>query len=163
MASAQVALATITLGSAASTVTFSSIPGTYRDLRLVVQASVTSGSVNHLFRLNGDTGSNYNWVGMGGTGSSALSGSGSNQTTGALDYYGYLDSGLIATTFDLLDYSATDKHKSGLVRANNAGNGTTANAVRWASTAAVTSLQVFPSSSTFTAGSTFALYGVVSA
>ena len=162
MASAMTALATVTLGSTASSVTFGSIPATYRDLRLVIQASVTSGSVNNQFRLNSDATGTYNWVGMGGTGSSALSNSGSSQTTGALDYYGYLDSGLTVTTFDLLDYSATDKHKSGLVRANNAGNGTTANAVRWASTAAVTTLQVFPSSSTYTAGSVFSLYGIVS-
>jgi len=159
---AMVALYSTTLAAATSSVTIAGIPTTgYRDLRIVFQGSVTSGSVNHFFRLNGDTGSNYNWVGMGGTGSSALSNTGSNQTTGALDYYGYLASGtLTSMTFDLFDYAQIDKHKTGLVRADNAGNGTTANAIRWASTAAVTSIVLFPASSTFTAGSTFELFGI---
>jgi hypothetical protein len=46
---------------AASTVTISSIDGSYRDLRLLVRG-VNSGAINNtrlVFRLNADTGSNY--------------------------------------------------------------------------------------------------------
>jgi hypothetical protein len=46
---------------AASTVTISSIDGSYRDLRLLVRG-VNSGAINNtrlIFRLNADTGSNY--------------------------------------------------------------------------------------------------------
>jgi len=74
MASAMVALATTTLGSAASSITFGSIPATYRDLRIVV--SVRSDSVNSPYaqcrlQFNADTGSNYPTVEMTGDGSSA--------------------------------------------------------------------------------------------
>jgi len=62
----------------------------------------------------------------------------------------------------ILDYSATDKHKSGLWRVDAPSqDGTLAMASRYASTSAITSMKVFGSASkTFPAGSTFALYGV---
>jgi hypothetical protein len=51
------AIATQTLGSAAASVTFSSIPGTYTDLVLVVAMEhVTTGTENIVMQFNGDTG-----------------------------------------------------------------------------------------------------------
>jgi hypothetical protein len=56
-------LATVTLGSADSSVTFSSIPATYRDLILVLNGtrSTTSGV---RARANADAGANYPMVYM---------------------------------------------------------------------------------------------------
>ena len=115
MASAQVALATITLGSAASTVTFSSIPATYRDLRLVINASGTGGNGLVKVQFNGDTStSNYFDVGMYGDGSSA--GSESHTTLG------YIKGGITSLgasetiLIDVLDYMATDEHKALLLK-----------------------------------------------
>jgi hypothetical protein len=53
-----VAIAEQTLGTAAASVTFSSIPGTYTDLVLVISAQDTT---NNSFALicNSDTGTNY--------------------------------------------------------------------------------------------------------
>jgi hypothetical protein len=59
-----------------------------------------------------------------------------------------------------MDYSATDKHKTVLSRANNAANGVTAIAGRWASTSAITSIVLTFQSSSLATGSTVALYGV---
>jgi hypothetical protein len=60
----------------------------------------------------------------------------------------------------IMDYSATDKHKSALTRTTHTSQSVVeALASRWANTAAITSLAV--SGGTFNVGSTFALYGIV--
>jgi peptide methionine sulfoxide reductase MsrA len=154
------ALANITLGSTASSVTFSSIPATYRDLVLVMNGNATTGGPFAFLRFNGDTGSNYNYVLMYGDGSSAASTSSANQTQG---YIGNNDAaGLNTTIAQIMDYSGTDKHKSYLSRNGRGGGLVIATAGRWANTNAVTSMSVTTSTSTFTAGSTFALYGIAS-
>jgi len=153
-------LATITLGSSASSVTFSSIPATYRDLILVMNFSETSTGGDIRLRYNGDTGSNYSQVYMESTGSSALSGSG----TYAFHYLNQRsrNSGIrIADIIQVMDYSATDKHKTALGRLNNETQDLSAYAYRWANTAAITSIEVLESSVSFTAGSTFNLFGVI--
>ena len=166
MANAMVALANLTLGSAASTVTFASIPATYRDLVLVSFVPSLSGSPTAkgaYLRLNGDTGSNYNTVYMYGNGSSTGSDPETNSNTlfwGAFPAAGGIDN------FTILDYAQTDKHKSTLGRANGNGASTWAYAGRWASTSAVTSIALTSpdtGSDQFAIGSTFSLYGVVSA
>lgn len=160
MPSALVPLANITLGSATASVTFSSIVGTYRDLMLVAQVGHTVASSLRL-RANSDSGANYSYVSMIGTGTSTASGGG-----GGITYYPLTEYGIQATTpivtsiTHLMDYSATDKHKSLITRHSESGYQVSALACRWASTSAITSLVIFPGSSTFVAGSTFALYGV---
>lgn len=166
MASAQVALATITLGSAASSVTFASIPATYRDLRLVSFVPSLTGSptaAGAFARFNSDTGGNYNTVYAYGNGSSTGSGTETNSTTlfwGAFPAAGGIDH------WDILDYAQTDKHKSAIGRADGNGASTWMYAGRWASTSAITSITLTSpdsGSDQFGIGTTFALYGIVSA
>lgn len=159
MASAMVALATKTLGSSASSITFGSIPATYRDLRLVMTLARTTGTDDTLVQINGDTGANYYRVNMYGTGSST--GSGSSTDTGAVAV-NYGDTSTQMITLDLLDYSATDKHKSGLVRSSS-GSLVLAYAVRWASTSAITTLAVSVRGASLASGSVLSLYGIASA
>jgi len=156
-----IALANLTLTGTDAEVTFTSVPNSYRDLVVVVNAKGTQQT--ELFaKLNGDTGSNYNTVRMQGSGSVAASASTSNATGARLN-----GNGDIFTDFSfnaiiqLLDYSATDKHKSGLSRTNSS-QGTDACSFRWANTNAVTSVTVYPAAGSFDTGSTFALYGIVS-
>jgi hypothetical protein len=52
--STEVAIATTKLGSAASTITFESIPGTYNDLRLVFTSKTSIGAESGYFRFNSD-------------------------------------------------------------------------------------------------------------
>jgi len=63
-----------------------------------------------------------------------------------------------------MDYSATDKHKTVLVKrgvSDATGYSVGMEAGRWASTSAITSINIFDQSGdTFDAGSSFALYGV---
>jgi hypothetical protein len=158
------ALANITLGSSASSVSFSSIPATYRDLVLVAVTTVTNSSGDLQVRINNDTGSNYSTVQMGGQGS----GSGFSATytfAGILPSNNVGESTTIPTNFQLafMDYSATNKHKTVLTRTNNAGLGTQAQANRWANTNAITSIQcAVRTAGQFSSGSTFALYGIAS-
>ena len=143
-------LANITVGTAA-VVQFSNIPATYRDLVLVIR-----GATN-LLRVNADTGSNYSTVSMYGNGSATGSGSETN-TYFYQDWWGGGTAANRMTIVQFMDYSATDKHKSILVRSSLADSEANANAVRWASTSAITSIQT---TSNAPVGSTFALYGVI--
>ena len=148
-----IALATITLSSSASSVTFSSIPSTYRDLVLVCSFTTTA-SASQILYFNGDTtGGNYTGVYMRGTGSSANSG-----TTG--QYISTTPSSQVQLSVQIMDASASDKHTTYISRADNASNQTVARAMRWANTSAITSLQLANDSNSFTSGSTFSLFGI---
>ena len=156
-------LGNTTLATASASVTFSSIPGGYKDLVLVVEWVGALGLVSGRVRLNGDTGSNYQVCRM--------VGSGTNQTSfaGTRDYMGpeYNLATQTDSTFfklEIMDYSATNKHKTGLARNGFAAidyEGTVASVHRWANTAAVTSLQFDAgNANNLGVGSTFRLLGV---
>lgn len=155
-------LATITLGAAASSVTFSSIPATYRDL-VVVFLATGSTDLEGRIRLNSDTGSNYSYVRMSGSGSAATATSAASQTSGFLSAIAKATTtGALQLTINIMDYSATDKHTTIISRADQAANGTEAFANRWADTATVTSVQILTSTGNWAIGTTAALYGIVS-
>ena len=152
-------LATLTLTGNDSQIDFANIPNTYRDLILIVSATQTATGANGGFiRLNGDSASNYSYVMMTGDGSSASSTANSGNR--------FIDSMVFANTrtahvIQIMDYSATDKHKTILNRINTVDWGTRAYAGRWASTNAVNSITLgLESSQSFTSGSTFSLYGI---
>ena len=153
----------VTLTSSASSVTFSSIPQTYGDLVLTYELLGVGGIASVGHRLNADSGSNYSYVRMAGNGSTSISGSGSldSMTISANAYPTTTTKGMGSTQF--MDYSATDKHKSALSRANNAEIGTMASALRWANTAAITSIESFAFSNSWAAGGTVNLYGIAKA
>lgn len=154
-------LANITLGSSAASVTFSSISQAYRDLVLVVSA--TGSAADSLrSRLNADTSTNYAVVNMTGSGSTASSSAFSGRNGFDLSVNAALSTTEnLLCTVQVLDYSATDKHKPVLARTGRAGQADEALALRWASTSAVTTMSVYPNSGSFTSGSSFALYGIV--
>lgn len=164
MANAMVALANLTLGSAQASVTFASIPtgSTYRDLRLVVNGA-TSAEGNIYIQVNGDTASNYSQVNMRGFGSSSTGSSSSTATTIQSNYStGLQTTSRAINTYDFMDYAVTDKHKTILIRANHPDE-VDALAARWASTSAISSILIGSGGGNFTTGSTFTLYGIVSA
>ena len=157
-----IALATLTLTGTDSEIVFSSIPATYRDLILVIQAKSTTGNPAVVARFNSDTGANYPYVRMTGNGSSAASATITTDTfLNIAAAFGINTSGNGNIIAQIMDYSATDKHKTVLVRNGDAGLGVEAIAGRWASTSAITSVTVFNTGSiSFASGSTFSLYGV---
>ena len=151
------AIASQTLASSASSVTFSSIPGTYRDLILVCR-NVTNGTI--AIRLNGDTSSSYTSIRMSGNGSTATSGTQSN-TYFSPAYWCDPGSGYMLK-MDIFDYAQTNKQKSLLASAENTGNGTERFALKWANTSAITSIVFYDASgsSNLNSGGTYALYGI---
>ena len=157
-------LANLTLGASQNPVVFSSIGQGYKDLVLVITGKGTSGSPAITCSYNSDSSTVYNYVYMGGNGTNALSSSASN--TNALFYAlnpSNLDTTNVAQSIThIMDYSATDKHKTSLSRSDNAGTGTLAIVNRWGSNSAITSIQIYASVGSFAAGSTFALYGIAS-
>ena len=155
-----VPIASYTLGSNSSNfVVFSSIPQTYTDL-ILVQNIAVSGAVSPFFRLNGDTGSNYSDTGMYGSGSTLGSGRHSS-LSGAL--YGYFSTQGIAVSH-FLNYTNTNTYKTILTRSGDTNYEMDFTANLWQSTAAINSITCYISTSiTYTAGSTFALYGIKAA
>jgi hypothetical protein len=149
-------LATVTLGSSASSVTFSSIPATYRDLILVFSGVGASG-FDIRWRANGDTGSNYSLIQAGA--GATTGGSFSNSLTGSGGAAGVAGTTASTTITQFIDYSATDKHKTSVGRGKIGSDFLHMTASRYASTLAITSLTLF--GGTFNTGSTFNLYGVI--
>lgn len=160
-------ISTTTLGSAAATVTFSSIPGTYTDLVLVCNGGITIAAGNAHLRFNSDTGSNYSFTDITGTGSAASSARGTNQTSCILNSYGYPENDMNWNCLvHIMNYSNTTTYKTLLSRSNQADNGVSALVGLWRSTAAITSIDIisiFSGSPQFSIGSTFTLYGIKAA
>ena len=153
--STYIPLATITLASTDSEIVFSSIPATYRDL-IIVAAGTTAADTQVLVRFNSDSGSNYSYVGMEGNGSSASSFS--NTGTEIRGLFGSATQH--NNILQVMDYSATDKHKTALGRRNIASASVVAIAGRWANTAAVHTVSLIGLTQSWQVGSTFSLYGI---
>ena len=165
MPSTYTPIATTTLGSAASSVTFSSISGAYTDLVLIVVPANSAGSTVRM-QLNGDTGSNYSNTFLKGNGSSASSARSSSQTYLTLgdDAAPTRTLGESVWISHIMNYSNSTTNKTVLTRANVASSGVEAVVGLWRSTAAITQVSVQQGGSvTFSTGSTFTLYGVKSA
>jgi hypothetical protein len=153
-------LATVTLASTDSEVIFGSIPSTYRDVIFVFRGQLSTATTLRM-QINSDTGSNYSQVNMRGTGSgSGASGSG----TFAFAYLGYVGvngNEDFSVTGSLLDYSASDKHKTILFRMDDSAVVTEANAVRWASNTPINTIKFYTASGSMNIGTTISLYGVI--
>lgn len=152
------AIATQTLGSAAASVTFSSIPSTYTDLVLVIDAIGSDGSY---LRFNSDSGSNYSYTRIYGDGTSAVSGRATAQI------YQETSIGLLTnrqfTTVNVMNYANTTTNKTSLTRITNPSSFVAAYVSLWRSTSAITSITFGIQTGTYSAGSVFSIYGIKSA
>jgi len=158
-------IATATAAGGETSLTFSSIPGTYKSLQIRGTGLITNSLF--LINYNGDTTiANYGYFhGLNGDGTStnafAINSTAPRigVTTGSGSYQG-------AFIFDLIDYASTTKNKTHRSFYGIEYNGTSTGSVglysgEWLSTSAVTSITIKGNSSgTFSAGATFALYGV---
>jgi hypothetical protein len=164
-------IATVTLGSSQSSITFSSIPSTYQHLQIRFLAKTSRANVADYAKLeiNGDTTtSNYRSHSLNGNGSSTFSENHAN----AIELGGFPGntnaSMFGAGVIDILDYANTSKYKT--LRTINGfdQNSATAGASwigldsgLWMSTSAITSLVITSgTSSNFVQYSHFALYGI---
>ena len=164
MAQTYTPIASQTLGSAAASVTFSSIPGTYQDLRLVISAG-TSGTDYLAIQYNGDTATNYSMTYLSGNGTAASSGRQTGMTYWQISALGTQTTtvGDSVITVDIENYAGTSTYKTGLSRANRASNGVDAIVGLWRSTAAINSILIKGTGFNLATGSTFTLFGIKAA
>lgn len=154
-------IATTTLGSNASDITFSSIPSTYTDLVLVVNGHLTVDD-NVFLQFNGDTGSNYSFTLLRGDGSSATSSRDSNRTQ--LFLGGILTTATGNTISSIQNYSNNTTYKTVLTRTNGVTSGAAQGRVGlWRNTSIITSVKVGVASGNFVSGTSFTLYGIKAA
>jgi hypothetical protein len=155
-------LATTTLGSAAASVTLSSISGAYTDLVLVCNATSSSGSPNGLFlQVNSDTATNYSSTRLYGTGSAAAS---VRESTTDRIMTGWTSStGMTTMITHLMNYSNTTTYKTTISRTSDSVSRVNATVGLWRSTSAITSIKLISEGTNFNSGSTFTLYGIAAA
>ena len=153
-----------TLTSTQTSVTFSSIPATYTDLRLVVTAT---GSGNFEARVNNSTSAIYNFTYFAGGGATVDSGISTNADRWYITAYGM---GLSSTipqmyTLDIFSYLNDSVYKTALSMSSEDQNTNGGYVVRqanlWKSTAAITS--VTAQATSLLSGSVISLYGIARA
>jgi hypothetical protein len=153
------AIATQTLGSAAASVTFSSIPGTYTDLVLVISYQISASNQFLQMQFNSDSGSNYSGTNLFGEGTAPASNRDSNLSFLRVGFYG---SNQTNSIINIQNYSNTTTNKTVLSR-ENTDTYVIARVGLWRNTSAITSLVIGTSSGNITSGSTFSLYGIAAA
>ena len=164
-------LATTTLTSTATSITFSSISGSYTDLVLVVNDQLDSAS-GFKIRFNGDSGSNYQQVQFSGYASSKIGG----KVLSASSIYNNLIYGDSTTAnaftpniIHIQNYSNSTAYKAllwryGTVTAAGGNGENTVLAGSWNSTSAITSIEISVwNAVNFTAGTSATLYGIAAA
>jgi hypothetical protein len=139
------------------TISFTSIPGTYKHLMLVFAGRIASGaSTSNLeFQLNGDTGANYDFTGSG-------TATGQNQGRLAVSTGDASAAGLVGgLTACFFDYARTVFHKAVSVISGQQYNVNTLVTYQhynvWHSTAAITQITI---TTTLETGSRAELYGL---
>ena len=157
-------IASYTLASTSTGITFSSIPATYTDLILTLNLKGSLGTIPAI-RINSDTGNNYSCIDLKGNGSAASSSKTTNNdfmfTTNVTSYS--------ATEFvfneiiHFFNYANTSTYKTVLSRANDGTSGTEAFINSWKSTAAINTILVYPYAGNFSIGCTLTLYGIKAA
>ncbi len=158
-------IATTTLGSAAANITFSSIPATYTDLKVVITGT-SSASEYVAVQFNGDTSTNYSRTALFGDGSTVTS----NQTTSGNyvrdDALFTNNTNVAMTSFDVFSYAgSTNKTLLMQGSGDKNGSGIVSRIVGlWRSTSAITSIKLYGAfGANFNTGTTATLYGIKNA
>lgn len=157
-------ITTTTLGTAASTITLSSISSAYTDLKyLITIPSTASGSSNITFQLNNDTTNNYSLSRLVGDGSSASSSRTSNDNNLNLSINTSATLPLMIT-IDFMSYTSSN-YKSFLIRTSNDQNGsgvTQAIAGLYQTFSPIDTIKI-TCGSNMAIGTTVTLYGILKA
>ena len=170
MPNAYIQVATNTLTTSTTTVTFSDISQAYTDLVVVAQIEGSSDGSDFRLRVNGDTGNNYSRTDISGandTNHSTFRQSGISNiplqyATGAGSDQPSI--GII----NIMNYTSTNMRKTFLIRSAMV-RGTSTNKKEtlaetglWSSTSAINSVTIYTDTA-FIAGSTFTIYGIKAA
>lgn len=163
-------ISTVTVGSGGqSTISFTSIPSTYKHLQIrwLARDNFGSDASDAIIRFNSDTGANYTWHQLVGDGSSAAAYASTSQTSMRAGIVSGSTAGsnvFAVTVLDLLDYANTSKNKTVRNLAGYDKNGAGQVALSsglWMSTSAITRIDILPRVGTsYSQYSSFALYGI---
>jgi hypothetical protein len=158
-------IATVTVSTATSTITFSSIAATYSHLQIRGICNISGGDTEAKLTFNGDTtAANY--------ATHQIVGDGATVTVTGAANSGFIKTAITNLTaniyggavIDILDYANTSKYKTVRTLAgvdlNGNGNMRFASGVWMNSANAVTSITLTASSGNFITYSSFALYGI---
>ena len=160
-------IATTTLGSAAASVSFTSL-GSYTDIILVVSGNTSNNVTDLQIQFNSDTGANYSYTALG---YNTTTGSSSSRES-SVTYMRFTTNSSFNTSgqsnviLNFQNLMNTTTYKTVIGRGNNGAYGVNAAVGLWRSTSAVTSIQVNThnlATRTFSIGSTFTLYGIAAA
>lgn len=161
-------IATTTLSSAAASITFSSIPSTYTDLRIVLVGANSAAGSNSYIRYNGTTGSStlYSYTYLSGNGSAASSSRATSDNKILFNSSSTTSTTIpMMTTIDIFSY-LDSVYRTCLITwsGNENGSGTVERTVGlYRSTTAVTSILLANSGANWNSGTTATLYGIKAA
>jgi len=155
-----VPIATNTLVSNSTTVTFSSIPQIYTDLIVVFSGKSDGSSASLIYQMNADSGSSYSSTSIKTNGASIVTVRDASSSNGiSTNPNGFINQSLIISYF--MNYSNSTTYKTVLSRANTEDNQSGMTVDCWRNTNALTSLVAWSTASyIFLAGSVFTLYGI---
>ena len=150
------------VGTGTSTITFSSIPSTYKHLQIRMSYNNLTGLDNMKMQLNGSTNSTY-WHYLFGDGSSATAGASTSNVIGI--QFGRSDTIQYASILDILDYTSTTKNKTMRMLLgvdNNGSGGICLSSNLYSTTSAISSIALSFTTYNFTPDSRISLYGIKS-
>lgn len=165
-------IATTTVGAGgSSSISFSSIPSTYKHLQIrgigrSTAAQSLAGLRMRVGNSSVDTASNYSEHSLSGNGASAAAGGQGPRDmlfAGILTAANDIASVFGAVVVDILDYQNTNKFKTTRSLAGEDRNGSgnlEFHSGNWRSTSSIDIVQFFPSAGNFAQYSQFALYGI---
>lgn len=162
-------IATTTLGSSSVGVTFSSIPSTYTDFRVIISGT-SSGTSTKYITFNNETlagaQTTYSDTYLYGNGSSALSNrdTNSNSILFLSKNVGISSTSPFISVIDVMSYSNTSISKTCLISNSNAAGGSVERIVAlWRNTTAINAISFLNTAGSghqWNTGSTFTLYGI---
>ena len=159
----------IVSGTSTNTISFTSIPSTFTHLQVRISQQTSAYDVWNIIEFNNDTTATNYWshrIFSAGGGGAVEAQAGNNNYVFYQAVSGHSTTSMTGQVIDILDYKNTNKNKvvrhlSGLD--NNGSGFLWFGSVGWNSTAAVNRLDIKlfdTTGKTYTANSTFALYGI---
>ena len=159
-------IATTTLGSTAGSITISSIPATFTDLKLILTFAGTSNTLASI-RFNNDSASNYSVTGFRGGYDNVVGSFRENNASNIGSQASFVPDNIFGMIdFDIFSYTQS-VHKTVLLTKNFEGNNATFNFINkevglWRSTSAINRIDL-TCNNTFSIGTTANLYGILKA
>lgn len=161
-------IATTTLGSAVSSITFSSISSSYTDLKLIFVGRSDTGSGYANIRFNGDTASNYSSTYIQGVGSNPVNTSRYTSTTSLLVAANNSLSSTIPKMYEMDIFSYGGSVNKTILSKGLGDTNNTAGLVEyfvglWRNSSAINSVTIFATVNNFAIGTIATLYGILKA